>query len=540
MKKVLLGVFGASVLLASLSFTGCSTSPKGTEGKIVLSDTLASGTKDMVTVTLKDADLTVTTEPVTVTSSVDPVGITLNLNGKNGVYSGTLAFSTTASGADIIKVINGALVTFTYKDALPAGTRTETLIWQGGALGVAVSSATYQGISTPMNITVTDTNVASATVTANIVTSTFATPLVVTLNQVAGSIGVYTGAVYFTVSNLATLQDTLRVKDGDNVTVSYSDAVVTGAATATAVWTGVPAELTTDSASYSGLTDVMNISVSNANITNPTVTVHVASAKGDTAGINVTLTARQDTPWIYTGKVGFGMVSSSAAAPIIGVKDSDVVTISYLNSVKNTTQTAQVNWYSTILPGLGIYSVDVTPASSVNSAIVPMLFNWGTTTCIFDSTDSMGINGKTPALNVVAGTVGWAGFGWCNTAAGVATGINLTAYAACTLHVALKGDATDLNLLVENNNPNGNTIPQTWVDAATFGYAPDGAWHVLNIPLSAWSATCDFTDLTYFLGVDFTPYAAGQWVTVDDVYWTLPAANGSTSKRRVLLKTKAK
>jgi hypothetical protein len=424
MKKVLFLVLGISAMLASVCFTGCSTSPKGTEGKISLSDTLAIGTKNMVTVTLKDADLTGTSEAVKVTSTADPVGVTLNLTGKNGVYSGTLAFSTITSVGDTIKVSNNALVTFTYKDALPVGTRTETLIWQGSDVVVSMDSSAYNGFEN-MNITLTDDHTAAAS-----------------------------------------------------------------------------------------------------------LVVRVSSQKvGDT--VSVTLTPSAGNPSTFNGSIGF---ATAKTATSIGVLDSDVVTVSFYDDVMSQAKSATANWYSTILPGLGVFSVEVTPGSTINPAVMPLLFNW-TNTCTFDATDSMGINGKTPALNVVVGSAGWAGFGWCNTAAGAAAGIDLSAYAACTLHVALKGDATDMNLLVENNNPNGNTIPQTWVDAATFGYAPDSAWHVLNIPLSAWSATCDFTNLTYFLGVSFVPYTAGQWVTVDDVYWTLPAT-GASSKRRVVLKAK--
>jgi hypothetical protein len=306
-------------------------------------------------------------------------------------------------------------------------------------------------------------------------------------------------------------------------------------ATAKAQWQGAAVSISTDSSAYNGFEN-MNITLTDDHVAVASLVVLVSSANvGDT--VPVTLTSSQSNPSTFSGSIGF---SAAKSASSIGVKDSDMVTVSFYDTIKNQAKSATVNWYSTMKPGLGIFSAEVTPASTVDTSVMPTLFNWATT-CTFDQTDSMGVNGKTPALSVVAGTVGWAGFGWCNTVAGAASGIDMSAYAACTLHVSIKGNATGVNLLVENNNPTANAAMQTWVPAGNdttvtpgvtdYGYRPDGAWHNIAVPLSAWSATCDLTQLTYFLGVTFSPYVAGQYMVVDNLYWTLPAATASTAKK---------
>jgi hypothetical protein len=84
--------------------------------------------------------------------------------------------------------------------------------------------------------------------------------------------------------------------------------------------------------------------------------------------------------------------------------------------------------------------------------------------------------------------------------------------------VSVKSTATDFNFLVENLTHTG----QTWVAASTYGFVGDGAWHDLVIPLSAWAATCDLSNVDYFLGVSMAPYVVGETMVIDNLYWTLP------------------
>jgi hypothetical protein len=531
MKKVLLSILGVSAALAALCMTGCGTEPKGTEGKVLLSDSAAGvsmGTKDPVTVTLKDADLTNLADTLKVTSGADEVGTMLILTGKNGVYTGQLYFSTVASGLDTIMVNNNTMVTVTYKDAKPAGLRTATLIWKGGAVGVALDAATYTGIAAPMTITVTDTNISSATVTVNVSTTTFTTPVPVVLSS-AGTFGMYTGKVYFNVGNTLTGADTVHVRNNDAVTVTYSDLVVPASiATAQAKWQGAAVAITTDSAAYNGFEKMM-ITLTDDHTAATSLVVNVSSAKaGDT--IPVTLTAVTATPWIFTGSVGFSLIKTATA---VGVQDSDMVMVSYFDSVQSMTASATVNWYSTQKAAFGIFSPNYTAASSLDTSVVISLLSW-TNTCTIDTVDSIGENGGHAVA--ITGIGAWAGFGWADFPGGVLGAVDMSAYAACTLYVSAKSTtAQDFSMLVENNVHTG----QTWIAASTVGFLPDGNWHNLAIPLSAWAATCDLTGVDYFLGVSMAPYVMGETLTLDNVYWSLPAA-GVAKKRVSVAKVKAK
>jgi hypothetical protein len=94
----------------------------------------------------------------------------------------------------------------------------------------------------------------------------------------------------------------------------------------------------------------------------------------------------------------------------------------------------------------------------------------------------------------------------------------MTAYAACSLHVRLKGNANGIKILVENQTHTG----QTFLATSTYGYVNDEQWHEIVIPLSAWAGTCDLSNVAYYMGATFDPYTAGQYIIIDDLYWTLP------------------
>jgi|GEM_PF-2594928 hypothetical protein len=623
MKKVLLSILGVSAIFTALLSTGCGTEPKGTEGKITVSDSVAVGTAKVDTITLNDADLTGDTVSVQVTSTADAVGIYLVLSGTGGVYKGTLIFSTAASTAgSTIMVSQNSIITVKYNDAKPSGTRSQTFRWQAGAMAVAVDNTAYQGVATPMMITVTDPNISSQDVTVNVSSTHFTTPVAVTLTKSATVYGQYAGSVYFTVATTITGSDTVHVMNNDTVTVKYSNTVTPSViATAKAPWTASqPITVASDKASYSGLTDKITLTVTDANVTTSTVTVKLTSSK-DPTGITLTLPfaagtgsiqvgvslvqsgtntiavqAPSDTlkasytdaalaapvtgtmMWqassvaittdstdyhgtagqmaisltndhttasslvvnvssakagdtipvtltaqagVFTGSVGFTLAAHTATA--VGVKDSDVVSISYVDPVMGETKNVTVNWYSTQTVAAGIFGSDITPGSSVVQGMLVKFFNWGPTpenpTCVEETAENHAGTGT--AMKLTAGTIGWAGFGWTQVTdptSAVVSSIDMSAYAACSLHVWLKGNADGLNMLVENATHAG----QTWVAATDYGYVNDEQWHEVVVPLSAWSATCDLSGVSYFLGATFSPYTAGQYIIIDDVYWTLP------------------
>jgi hypothetical protein len=649
MKKVLLTILGASALLAGLLSTGCSTEPKGTEGKIIVNDTIVSGTAGVDTITLKDADLTADTVSVKVTSSADEVGIYLTLTGSSGVYKKVLGFSTAQSTAgSVIQVSQNSMVTITYKDAKPAGTRTETFFWKAGTLAVALDHTSYMGISSAAVITVTDPNISGQTATVNVMSTSYSTAFPVTLTRT--SYGQYSGNLYFTVSTAMTGKDTVHVKNGDSITVTYSNVVTPSASIAAkAGWTAIqPITVQTDASTLSGfptyntgLKGKMTISVVDSNVAAPTVAVHLTSHKDPTgidltlpyvnggysiqvgvsltaSGINViavqppldtmtmtysdpaiatpitglmrwqagsvmiltdsmayhgtseqmaisatndhttattlvvnvssakagdtipiTLTARTDTPWVFTGTVGFSLGAKSATA--VGVKDSDAVSVSYVDSVKSETMSVQVQWYSTQVPAVGLFGQHYTAAGTVLANAIVDLVPWNGNGggCTVDSLDSLGEDGVSKAV-AITGTGGWAGFGWAAVTAegsGTLSSVDMSTYAACTLHVSVKSTtATDFSILVENLNKTA----QTWVIASSVGFVADGAWHDLAIPLSSWNATCDLSNVDYFLGVSMAPYVAGETLVLDNVYWTLPATTTATPTAKKLAKKPAK
>jgi hypothetical protein len=622
MKKVLLSVLCVSTLLIALCMIGCATEPKGTEGKITLSDTTGSitGSNGLLTVTLKDADLTQDTISLKVTSGSYATGIYLTLNGKNGVYSGNLYFSTTAYNDSTIRVNDGDQVTITYSDAKPGADRSVKLTWNGAKGTVALDAAAYSSIAAPMTITVNDLDMAAPSLDVDITTTFYTQKTTITLNAVAGSYGKYSGNVYFTAGPIPG-NDTIRVKDGDQVKVTYNDAVPPGTTvSATATWNGVAGTVTVAPTAVTGLKSPMTITVADVDVADPTITVKVASQKDatgisvvlnaeagsagtysgqvafslkasvpgsviavqnadqitvsyadiapaatrtatatwagasatltvdstsyhktiakmtitltdndivdtsvvvmvkstkDTIGIPVTLTGSNFT---FSGKVGFSMSASSASA--IAANDSGTVTVSYSDSTPVETKTTTATWYSELKPAIGIFGQNATPGSGVVPGLNPTFINW-TTTCTIDSLDSAAHSGTGQAMMITAVGGTWAGCGW---AQGGGVGINMTAYMACSLHVWLKGNATDLGLLVENVNPGPNPAMQTWVSALANGYLADEAWHELVIPISAWTGTCDLTNVSNLLGIRFNnpAYTAGQYVEVDDLYWTLP------------------
>lgn len=110
---------------------------------------------------------------------------------------------------------------------------------------------------------------------------------------------------------------------------------------------------------------------------------------------------------------------------------------------------------------------------------------------------------------IVANNVGWIGGGihWDSPR-------DLSDWT--TLHVALKSDNDDYNALTLGMN--GGDV-EVSVNATTYGFAADGEWHDLNIPL------------TDFIGVDITSVGValiiltdgvgdGASLLVDDVYFS--------------------
>ncbi len=105
------------------------TTPTYHTGVISFNSSSYTGTNTSATITLTDADLTASTVNVNVKSSSDTTGITVTLNKGTSSYTGTVDFTTGASGFGKIQVANGDTVTVSYSDANPSGIRTDTATW---------------------------------------------------------------------------------------------------------------------------------------------------------------------------------------------------------------------------------------------------------------------------------------------------------------------------------------------------------------------------------------------------------------------------
>jgi hypothetical protein len=483
----------------------------------------------VITVTDLDMAAPSLTVGVSTTTYTTPVNVVLlPVAGSYGTYTKSVYFTAEdrMTLADTIHVKSGDVVTVTYADQIPAGSDvSKTATWNGTVGTVTVAPAAVTGLKSPMTITVADVDVAASSVTVKVTSLKDATGINVVLNPVAGTAGSYSGQVGFSLK-ASTAGSVIAVQPNDQVTVSYEDIApaATRTAPAPATWTGASATLAVDSTAtgYHGTAGKMTISLADENIADSTVVVNVKSTK-DTVGIPVTLTGSN---FAFSGQVGFSMAASSASE--IAVKDSGAVTVSIVDPAGQT-GTATATWYSLLKPAVGLFGSNITDASTLIPGLILQLIPWtanGAATCTFDLVDSLGEDGVSKAV-AITGTGGWAGFGWAAvTVAGSGTlsTVNMTAYAACTLHVSIKSTAAGFNLLVENLDKKGtvSTGNQTWVSAGDYGYLPDGLWHDIAIPLSAWTGTCDLSDVAYFLGVSMAPYVVGETMVIDNLYWTLP------------------
>jgi hypothetical protein len=503
----------AAVLLAILCF-GCGTEPVqplGTAGKVKLDKSAYSGVVKTMTITLTDPDLTAGIDSVTVSSSAYPAGIIVKLTAANGVYSGTVGFSTENSGSGTLLVADGSVITVTYNDLLPKAAVTATAKWKATATGLTLDAASYQGVVKPMTITLVDSSASVPSLDVKVFTAkTKSLPLTLTLSAVAGSVAQYAGAIKFSTEMASA--DTILVKDMDTVFVTFDAGSPSGVVTAKAVWNGTPGTLTLDTTAFTGTAKKMTVTVVDPDlrITKPVVTVK--SGK-DSTGIKITLKPDGKTAGTFVGMVGFSFAKSSDSA--IAVADSNTVTVTYndLSPVAAVSKTA--TWYAGMIQGLGIFGAGVTPGSQINPAFTTTLFTWAGT-CTVDSTP--GFNGTSNAVRITAGAAGWAGFGWAQTNAGTLSSLDMTAFAACTLHVSMKGNAAGIKILVENQTHTA----QTFIQTTDYGYAGDEQWHDVAIPLSAWAATCDLSGVAYYLGATFDPFTGGTYIILDKVYWTLP------------------
>jgi hypothetical protein len=172
---------------------------------------------------------------------------------------------------------------------------------------------------------------------------------------------------------------------------------------------------------------------------------------------------------------------------------------------------------------LRIFSDDTTMGQIdwANAAI----YSWETTAVL--ETDSTGAGFGDSKTSMKISTVEGAGWnGWAFHVAVLPSGFqptaDLTPYADGSLHLAVKGNAKSIGVMVSSRNQGPGTAPL--VDLAGKGYLPDEAWHEITIPMSEFAGTLDLSSVFVYAGfvspaVQFGEFDATNTYVVDDVYF---------------------
>jgi hypothetical protein len=153
------------------------------------------------------------------------------------------------------------------------------------------------------------------------------------------------------------------------------------------------------------------------------------------------------------------------------------------------------------------------------------IYSWETTAVL--ATDSSGAGfGNSVASMTVSTMEGALWNGWAFHVAKLPNGsqptADLTPYADGSLHLAVKGNAKSIGVMVSSVNQFAGTAPL--VDLAGKGYLPDDAWHEIVIPMSEFAGTLDLGSVFVYAGfvspaVQFGEFDPAGTYVVDDVYY---------------------
>lgn len=322
---------------------GTAGKDAGAFGEIYFDETNYTGSTDTASISLEDANLTVSAVNITVKSSSDSTGTSISLAGSNGQYSGIVGFSKVSSGSGKIKVKDGDAITAVYNDANPVGVRSCAATWNDFAMSptgvVTFDQSNYFGLTQSSQITLVDSDLTGTTVNVNVKSSSDTTGITISLT---GSSGTYAGTVGFTSGTSGSGK--IKVADGNTITVTYSDANPVGSRTDTALWqSSSHGFVYFDSDKYSYLLMPALITVVDQDIIGSTIDVKVVSSM-DSTGITLNLTETNDG--VYTGYLGLTTEASSSNR--IKVFDNGTITVTYNESdpAGSRTDIAKVNCYS--------------------------------------------------------------------------------------------------------------------------------------------------------------------------------------------------
>lgn len=271
----------------------------------------------------------------------------------SGVFKGTFNFGRASkSSKKIAKVSDNDSITVSYTNSRDKSDTAECYAaWSHQDGQITLDREEYSGISSPVEITLTDWDMAEDTSRkekVNVVARLQGTArgIPVTLSETIRNSGIFTGTVY--VNGDERKHASINLKPKDKLEVVYTDKDTTTGVEAqriaTAVWTGLSkAELNLDKTLYKGYDSVITISVKDPDYNKrktlqERVTVLVRTSKGNTNKTYYLEETGVDTG-VFTGSL---MLSKDAAnIGRIQVADSDEITVLFIN--KNISVKANFN-----------------------------------------------------------------------------------------------------------------------------------------------------------------------------------------------------
>lgn len=156
------------------------------------------------------------------------------------------------------------------------------------------------------------------------------------------------------------------------------------------------------------------------------------------------------------------------------------------------------------------------------------IYSWEQTTTLATDSTGIGFHGSIASMKVTPVEFStWNG--WAFHVAALANGTqptaDLTPYANGSLHLAVRGTAASIGVMISSKNQGKGTAPL--VDLATKGYAADSAWHEITIPMSEFAGTLDLSDVFVYCGFVSPAVQGGtfdplSWYYIDDVYFLPP------------------
>ena len=155
------------------------------------------------------------------------------------------------------------------------------------------------------------------------------------------------------------------------------------------------------------------------------------------------------------------------------------------------------------------------------------IYSWEQTAVLATDSTSIGFNGSVASMKVsTMADMTWNG--WAYHVAKLDNGTqptaDLSAYEGGSLHLAVKGNAKGIAVMISSPNQGQGGAPL--IELGAHGYLPDDAWHEVTIPLSEFGGTLKLSDVFVYCGF-VMPSPAGEFdplatYMVDDI-WYSPA-----------------